>query len=88
MRIANLDIRQRKKVGEIKCIGLVVDEHSREQKEKQYLKLLRPRPYVCRIYVLKGKSLISGLSKKPTTFLRMSCRGEVYDLRQATLRHD
>lgn len=40
---------------------------------------------MCRIYILKGKSLISSFSKKPTTYLRISCKGDVYDLKQTTL---
>lgn len=33
-RIANLDIRQKKVIGHLKCIGLAVNEDQREKKEK------------------------------------------------------
>lgn len=65
-----------------------MDEELKNFKEKQYLKLLKPRSYVCRVYILKGKSLISTFSKKPSTYLRISCKGEVYDLKNKTMAPD
>ena len=43
-----------------------------KEKEEEYTKLLRPRQFYCRIYCLKGKSLISHYDGKPTTFLKFS----------------
>ena len=50
-----------------------------------YKKILTPKPFVCRIYVLKGKSLISNFEGKPTTYLQLSCNGIDYNIKERTL---
>ena len=49
-----------------------------------YKKILTPKPFVCRIYVLKGKSLISNFEGKPTTYLQFSCNGIDYNNKDRT----
>jgi hypothetical protein len=43
-----------------------------KEKEEYYKKLLKPKDYFCRIYILKGKSLISGYEGKPSTYLKFT----------------
>ena len=55
------------------------------EKELHYKKLLKTKQFVCRFYVLKGKSLISNYEGKPTTYLKFSSKGIEYDLKERTL---
>lgn len=87
-KVGNLDIRQKKKVGDIKFIPMSISHEVEEEKQKKYLKLLKPRSYICRIYVLKGKSLISNFYRKPTTYLRMKFKNEVFNLEDKTLNKE
>lgn len=57
-----------------------------EEKSEYYTKLLKPKEYYCRIYILKGKSLISGFDVKPSTYLRITYADEVVNFKDKTFK--
>jgi hypothetical protein len=59
-----------------------------KEKEEYYTKLLKPKEYYCRIYILKGKSLISGYDVKPSTFLRFTYADETVSMKEKTYKKD
>ena len=65
---------------------IVMSETSEIAKEKDeyYTKVLKPKEYYCRIYILKGKSLISGYDTKPSTYLRFTYADQTVSLRDTT----
>lgn len=44
--------------------------------------------YYCRLYILKGKSLISRYDAKPTTYLRISCGDLMFDMKERTFQKE
>lgn len=69
---------------------IVMSESTEVAKEKDeyYTKLLRPKEYYCRIYILKGKSLISGYDVKPSTYLRFTYSDETVSLKDTTYQEN
>lgn len=68
--------RYKESAGHIKLICLAEADDIAKEKEEEYTKLLKPRDFYCRIYCLKGKSLISHYEGKPTTYLKFTYNGE------------
>ncbi len=76
------------RVALLKCIFLSCEDAEEARKKEEYYKrMLRPKSYVARVYILKGKSLISEEREHPTTYLKIGI-DEMIDLREKTLRED
>ena len=65
---------------------IIMSQNSENSKKKEetYTKLLKPKEYYCRIYILKGKSLISGYDSKPSTYLRFTYSDKVVSYKEKT----
>ena len=57
-----------------------------KEKEEYYNKLLKPKEYYARIYILKGKSLISNYDAKPSTYLKFTYGEEVVSMKDRTYK--
>lgn len=55
------------------------------EKYKHYSQILTPKFYICRLYFLKGKSLVSEHKERPTTYLRIIYGNEKTNLKEQTL---
>lgn len=84
-KIKKLEFRAKEKIGTLKFVAISETSEVAKEKQEYYKKLLKPKQFVCRIYVLKGKSLISNFEGKPTTYLKFSCKDVEYDLKERTL---
>lgn len=54
------ELRVKQKIGTLKIISLSTDNYLEAlEKSKYYNNILSPKFYICRLYILKGKSLVS-----------------------------
>ena len=76
--------KKKESAGHIKMIIMSENSDVAKEKEQYYTKLLKPKEYYCRIYILKGKSLISAYDAKPSTYLRFTYADEPVSLKDKT----
>lgn len=80
------DLRVRKKLADVKLMALSEwQEEAADKKIKYYIDILRPKVYTCRLYFLKGKSLVSENREKPNTYLTVSYGESTVSLKDKTL---
>jgi hypothetical protein len=79
------DSRVMQRVATLKCVFLSYEDKARaKKKEAYYQKVLKERTFIVRVYILKGKSLISEDKEKPTTFLKLGINEKMVDLKDRT----
>jgi hypothetical protein len=57
-----------------------------EAKRELYQKLMKPKQYICRLYILEGVNIQTESEEPPDLFLKIKVAGADYDLQKATLK--